>query len=137
MIISCAYCKHFHLAYFLSHIHQCNVCALKLTAQICSSILKSALRRLWSMLALMCYSFNTAMSWISVSGPYYKYRTYYDMLHLRADANIPITQYSIERLKQIPVIVTVYLVVSSYFSLEVQGFKQTFTLVFMLVFTSY
>lgn len=58
------------------------------------------------------------------------------MLHLRADANIPIMQYSIERLKQIPVIVTVYLVVSSYFSLEV-GFKQTFTLVFMLVFTSY
>ncbi|XP_045211572.2 lysophospholipid acyltransferase 7-like [Mercenaria mercenaria] len=52
------------------------------------------------------------------TGPYYKYRTYYDMLHIPEDAHIPIYKYAIERVKQIPLIAAVYLVCSYFFSIQ-------------------
>jgi len=65
----------------------------------------------WVKVYLQCFCF--------IPGPYYKYRTYHDMIHLGSDANIPMRKYVIARLKQIPIIAAIYLTVSNYFSLEV------------------
>ncbi|XP_052779959.1 lysophospholipid acyltransferase 7-like [Mya arenaria] len=52
------------------------------------------------------------------TGPYYKYRTYHDMLHLKVDAHIPIRKYALARIKQLPVIAVVYLGCSYFFNIQ-------------------
>lgn len=54
------------------------------------------------------------------AGPYYRYRTYYDLLHIPNDAHVPIYKYAIERVKQLPLIAGVYLVCSFFFNIEVR-----------------
>ena len=56
---------------------------------------------------------------VCLLGPYYKYRTYYDMLNQRDEAHIPIKKYALARIKQLPVIAAVYLTCSYFFKLEV------------------
>ncbi|KAH3747043.1 lysophospholipid acyltransferase 7-like [Dreissena polymorpha] len=52
------------------------------------------------------------------TGPYYKYRTFYDMLHLSTEAHIPIRTYAFARLKQIPIIAVVYLICTYFFHID-------------------
>ena len=56
---------------------------------------------------------------VCLLGPYYKYRTYYDMLNQRNEAHIPIKKYALARIKQLPFIAAVYLTCSYFFKLEV------------------
>ena len=59
--------------------------------------------------------------YLTISGPYYTYRTYHDMLHQDSQANLPVYKSAIARIKQLPIIAAVYLFFSYFFSIEVSN----------------
>lgn len=54
-----------------------------------------------------------------LAGPYYKYRTYYDMLHNEHARSIPTWRPLLKQLKIVPFIAAGFLLVSHFFSIEV------------------
>ncbi|XP_061167600.1 lysophospholipid acyltransferase 7-like [Saccostrea echinata] len=52
------------------------------------------------------------------TGPYYKYRTYLDMVNTSNVANIPSIQPVLHRMKDLPLIAITYLVFSNFFSIK-------------------
>ena len=56
----------------------------------------------------------------SISGPYYKYRTYHDMIHQKRVENVDFKTPLFKRLKWVPLVSVIFLVLSHFFSLEVR-----------------
>jgi len=54
-----------------------------------------------------------------MAGPYYKYRTYYDMIHNECAHSLPTLRPVLTRLKSLPFIAVGFLLVSHYFSIQV------------------
>lgn len=62
---------------------------------------------------------NYSLCYIGLfTGPYFKYRTYYDMLHIPPGAHIPVLKFAWPRIQQLPVIGLVYLACSHFFSIK-------------------
>ena len=52
-------------------------------------------------------------------GPYYKFRTYHDMLSNEASPDIDVTSYMMGRLKWIPIVGIAYLILSHFIYIDV------------------
>ncbi|WAQ97686.1 MBOA7-like protein [Mya arenaria] len=78
----------------------------------------NALRELHLKYTMLNTSRSETMFRRKQQSPYYKYRTYHDMLHLKVDAHIPIRKYALARIKQLPVIAVVYLGCSYFFNIQ-------------------
>lgn len=55
------------------------------------------------------------------SGPYYKFRTYYDMLHHNNTKNIDALGPALNRLKMIPIYASAFVVASEYITVNVSS----------------
>ena len=66
----------------------------------------------------------------SFTGPYYKFRTYHDMIHNSDSKDIETLSVMRERLKWLPLIVAGFFIASNYFSIQVK--KTYFALVLLL-----
>jgi len=69
-----------------------------------------------SILYLLCL---TTQSLFYMLGPYYKYRTYYDMIHNERAHTIPTLSPMLSCLKSVPFVAAGFLLASHYFSIQV------------------
>jgi len=58
-----------------------------------------------------------------ISGPYYKYRTYWDMLHSVDSYKSSYINHALQRAKRLPLYTILFLIGSHYFPLSVNKFE--------------
>ncbi|KAK3591316.1 hypothetical protein CHS0354_028424 [Potamilus streckersoni] len=81
-----------------------------------------------SLLDLVMYSF----CYIGLfTGPYYKYRTYFDFLHQEKPESIPTFKFALQRLKPVPAIAISYLVFSYFFNIKYVETEEFYQLPFI------
>ena len=71
-----------------------------------------------------------------ISGPYFKFRTYYDLIQQKSDNNIPTMEFAAKRIATVPIYGIIYLTLSHFYYIEVSSNDESFTVLFS-VFQSY